>query len=207
MNRLPIEILAKIASQAFQEKRIGPGRLRLAPFLTINRTCQVVIEREIFRHIGVDTDSLPQLTAILSGSAGDRRIRLIQKLEFHYLRNLVPFLTPTKLSELREQQRQANESFSESMKALFGHLKGREERLDASGTVAASQHQMRLLLGKEFRQKEAVPPMPPSHTEDIAVPPLPAQSPANVPLEAPGRHFARRPWLGHAPEPVLARPL
>lgn len=207
MDRLPIETLAKIASQlkAFQEKQIGPSTLRLALFSTINTTWQVVIERETFRHIGVNTDSLPQLTAILTGPAGDRRIRLIQKLEFHYLSNQLPLLTSTQRSELREQQQPANESFSKSIKALFDYLKGWEERLNASWTVAAGQHQMDLLLGKEFRHTEAVLPMPPSHTEDIVVPPLPAKALANLPPEAPGRHFARRLWLGHAPEQVLAR--
>ena len=116
--------------------------------------------------------TLTQLTAILSGSAGDRRIRSIQKLEFHYLSNLESFLTPIQNNELREQQQLANETFSKRIKVLFSHLKGWEERLNASGTVGAGLHQMHLLPGKEFRQKEALLPTPPSLTKDILVLPL-----------------------------------
>lgn len=113
MDRLPTETIAEIVSQlkALLGKNISPHphhRPRLAPYSTINRTWQEVIEHETFRDIKkIDTDNLPELTAILSGSTGDRRIHSIRSLEFLYIPIRMPPLAPTQHSERREQERVA----------------------------------------------------------------------------------------------------
>lgn len=198
MNRLPTETLAEIASQlkALLGKNIDPHKPRLAPYSTISRRWQEVIERQTFRRININTNTLPELTAILGSSTGAQRICSIRELDFHHLRDQVPSLAPTQHDELREQQRLADESFSENMRALFGLLKGWEERL------AGDQYQLRLFLGTEYRQKEAGVPLPPSPTVDIVRPPRPADTPLDA---QPGVY--RRPMLVRPlPEPIVAPP-
>lgn len=208
MNRLPTETVAEIVSQlkALLAKNISPDhRPRLAPYSAINRTWQEVIEHETFRHIKqIDTDNLPELTAILSGSTGDRRIRSIRSLEFHYIPIWMPPLTPTQHIELREQERVASESFSEDIRVLFALLKGWEERVDGDGGVAGDRCQLRLFLGRgRVKSAPNLPPLPPPPpTVDIVIPRRPADAPPDAP---PGVY--RRPMLVRPlPEPIVAPP-
>ena len=144
MNRLPTETVAEIVSQlkALLAKNINSHhKPRLASYSTINKTWQEVIEHETFREIRkIDADNLPELTAILSGSTGDHRIRSIRSLEFHYIPIRMPPLAPTQHIERREQERVASEAFSQDMRVLFALLKGWEERVDGGGGVAGDRY-------------------------------------------------------------------
>ncbi|OBT49286.1 hypothetical protein VE00_00278 [Pseudogymnoascus sp. WSF 3629] len=115
---------------------------------------------------------LPKLTAILSGATGDRRIRSIRVLEFHYVTDL---MAPAQHSdsELGEQEHLPNEFFSEDMKALFGLLKGWEERLGGSERVAAERYQLSLFLGRGWGTDVPDLPLTPPPTEDIVRAPWP----------------------------------
>lgn len=171
MDRLPVEIISEIVShlRALQAIHYGLWKTQLAAYATINRTWQGVIEHETFSRINIISSMLPELTAILSGSTGDRRIRSIRVLEFHSVTDLI---APAQHSGLGEQEH-ANKCFSEDMKALFGLLKGWEERLGGSEHVAAERYQLGLFLRRGASRGLPDPPLTPRPTEDIVRAPWP----------------------------------
>ncbi|OBT71449.1 hypothetical protein VF21_10596 [Pseudogymnoascus sp. 05NY08] len=193
MDRLPADIISEIVSYlgALKQAHYGLWKSNLSPYATINKTWQSVIEHDTFSRIKIDADTLPELIPLLSGATGDRRIRSIRALEFQYLIDWMPALTPTQHSELREQERLANESFSGDMRALFGLLKGWEERLGGNERVVADRHQLRLFL---IRGWDRGAPHPPHPTEENIISPRPADAPPDAPVVHHGRHFSVIPW-------------
>jgi hypothetical protein len=178
MNRLPIEILDEIVEYllcAARKERMAAtsvfdynstGNMTsltwgvkpiLAPYSTINRTWQEVIERKTFERLGINTNTLPELQCILSGATGDRRIRSIRCLQFSIVRSQKPPLTQH--IEPEKEQRLANESFSENMSILFGLLKGWEERLDGSGSLEGDFYDLHLFLATDCQQSAVNPPL------------------------------------------------
>lgn len=226
MDRLPPEILSEIVSQllAFREGRYCIDRPKLASYAAINREWQAVTERETFRHIKTNTDTLPELIPILSGAAGNQRIRSIRTLEFAYDLDVlvdIPSLNPTERSELREQHRLQSESFSENMRMLFALLKGWEERLGGSEGVAG--HQLCLNLGTMppggyhpfvapswVIAARANPSVPPSSMGEIFMPPRRADAALDdPPYTPPVETFTRshsRPWPEYLPKGIVGRP-
>jgi hypothetical protein len=172
MDRLPAEIISEIVSylKALGRTHYNLWRTNLSTYATINRTWQSVIEHETFSRISIFSTMLPKLTAILSGATRDRRIRSIRVLEFHYVTDL---MAPAQHSELGEQEHLPNEFFSEDMKALFGLLKGWEERLGGSERVAAERYQLSLFLGRGWGTDVPDLPLTPPPTEDIVRAPWP----------------------------------
>lgn len=171
MNRLPIEILDEIASHLLSALEYGLTinmtwltwleKPNLAPYSTINRTWQEVIERKTFQYIHFNANTLPELQFILSGAKGDRRIRSIRSLRFSIIHSQTTPLTQH--IEPEKQQRLANESFSENMDMLFGLLKGWEERLDRSGSLAGNWYKLILSLNTDCQQIAVNPPLPLQH--------------------------------------------
>lgn len=205
MNRLPTEIVTEIVShlKSFLIQDLPPYHTpKLSPYSTINLAWQSTIERHTFRQIGITTDGLPTLTSLLSGPGGTHRIRSLRELEFHFLRDEVPFLTPTQHADLQSLQQLGDASFSQNITALFALLKGWEERLDAEGGLASNRYQLRLILGTEYRQDEAIVWLPLSPVE--APPPRP-HTPVDVPTDAPVVNH--RPILAHPLPPQYESPL
>ncbi|OBT68980.1 hypothetical protein VE03_01415 [Pseudogymnoascus sp. 23342-1-I1] len=226
MDCLPAETLAEIIWHlgALQEKDRrnnrhpwelasswkGLSRSKLAPYATINRTWQELIERETFNSIGIDSDELPELAAMFRGTTGDRRLRSLRTLGFFHVPDPVPFLTPAQRSEVKEVQRRADEAFSGSMRVLFGLLKQWEGRLDGGGGGAAwDQGSLRLYLGSRDRESE----------EESTLPRFPVDGPPTgvavmgsgprdepVEIRRSFSDFVMRPLPEDAPdEPVVAR--
>lgn len=197
MDRLPVEIISEIVSrlEALKEAHYGPWRSNLSPYVTINKAWQSVIEHETFRHIKIDADTLPELIPLLSGATGDRRIRSIRALEFRYIIDWMHPLTPTQPIELSEQQQQlANETFSGDMRAVFGLLKGWEERLGGSEGVAAGRHQLRLFLGRGVDRRVTDPTLLSPPTEDFIIPRGAADAPPDAPVVYHGPHAVVDSW-------------
>lgn len=149
MDCLPTEVLAKIASQlkALLGSDSPSSEPKLAFYSTINKTWQDIIERETFRYINIDSNKVPELTAIL-GTRATQRISSIQVLSFCALYNHSTHVQP---SQLGEQRRLRNESFSKSLKILFDLVAGWES---SAGDMSRSY--LRLCLSTAFRQNARV---------------------------------------------------
>lgn len=85
------------------------------------------------------------------------------------------------------------------MRALFGLLKGWEEKLGGSERVAADRHQLRLFLGRGWDRGAPHMSRP---TWEIIIPPRPADAPPDTPVVDPWKEYTLEVAL-HGPRPDL----